>query len=70
MLDLQAVSPSEFWGLSPEEASMILGYHVEQSEKVEKITKKTDAVGGLTDEDRKRIEDRRAKMRAKGVQVI
>jgi hypothetical protein len=68
VLNLQSVSPSEFWQLTPSEAGLILDWHYEQQQKSE-ISQPVKK-GLLTDEQPDRLETKRAKLRAKGLNVI
>lgn len=64
VVNLKAVSPAEFWQLTPNEAGMITEWHMEQAVKHKPKT------GALTDEQYEHIETRRARLRAKGLDVI
>ena len=63
-LDLKVVSPAEFWELTPTEAGVIIDYYVDSS------TKKKPESGKLSEEQYQRLETRRAKLRAKGLNVL
>jgi hypothetical protein len=60
---LKAVSVADFWNLSPGEAALILDDAMTTQIEQEKQR------GGMNDDIRDRLDSRRAKLRAKGIDV-
>ena len=60
---LKCVTASEFWTLTPNEAALMI------DDAIESQNKHDAEKGGLTDEARERLDKRRARLAAKGVNV-
>lgn len=65
----EAVSPSEFWQMTPGEAGLFLEGFNERANEIDEIRKGRENKTFLSDEQRKHLEKRRAEARAKGVNV-
>lgn len=60
------MSPADFWGLTPNEAGLIVERHIETQAK----SPIKDPSRSLSNEQYDRLEDRRASLRAKGLNVL